>query len=87
MTDNVVTLYNPRQEEWARSFTSMEGEVFDLVRAVDLALHVWLTELDGEKITDDGSALQIILEDIVYRAKKLRARYRPDRDGADDPAA
>ena len=43
-------------------------------------MHVRLSEQEAE-ITDDGSALQIIVSDIQQRAKKLRASYRDPGDG------
>ena len=47
----------------------MEEQISDLVRVADLAMHVWLSEQEQEEeITDDGTVLQIILEDIQHRA-------------------
>jgi hypothetical protein len=72
-SENVVP---PRRRD------SVDEQISDLVRVADLAMHVWLSEQE-EEITDDGSVLQIILEDIQQRAKKLRARHR---DPGDDTA-
>jgi hypothetical protein len=69
-TENVVP---PRRRD------SVDDQISDLVRIADLAMHVWLSEQE-EEITDEGSVLQIILEDIQQRAKKLRARYRDPND-------
>jgi hypothetical protein len=72
-TENVVP---------TRRSGDMEEQISDLVRVADLAMHVWLSELE-EEITDDGSVLQIVLEDIQQRARKLRECYR---DPGDDVA-
>ena len=48
---------------------NLEKQISDLVRVADLAMHVWLSEQEQEEeITDDGTVLQIILEDIQHRA-------------------
>jgi hypothetical protein len=60
---------------------STGDQISDLVRVADLAMHVWLSEQE-EEITDDGSVLQIILNDIQQRAKKLRASYHDPDDTA-----
>lgn len=83
MTDNVVQ-FRTRRDEWASAYVEMEGEVFDVVRLADLLMKTWLDELE-RPITDSGSCMQILLEDLQRRAVKLRARYRPDGDG--EPSA
>jgi hypothetical protein len=64
----------------------MDGEIHDLVRMIDLALNVYLSEFGinapeeigniPSQITDDGHVLPVLLEDIRDRAKELRQRYR-----------
>jgi uncharacterized membrane protein YccC len=84
---NVVVLHHgtPARKN-AAAFMGMEPEIHDLCRMVDLTLHTFLDELK-KPIADDGSScLQVLLEDLQQRARRLRSRYSSD-DRHDDAAA
>jgi hypothetical protein len=52
----------------------LETEILDLVRNADLALHVCIDEKE-RPISEDGDTLQLVLEDLVIRAKALKKTF------------
>jgi hypothetical protein len=58
------------------AFKDLEPYINDLVRSCDLALYVSRAEiLEEEKISDDGCASIITLEDLQRRVKDLKTLY------------
>jgi hypothetical protein len=72
----VVKLAQPHHPEkgWSDAFLELEPDICDLVRRCDLATHVYFAEQETG-ISDDGSALKIVLEELSKAAKSLKALY------------
>jgi hypothetical protein len=62
-------------ERFGRHCMDLEPKICDLVRVCDLAEHVCISEMGGNTIADDGSVLQLVLEDLTRRAKDLKELF------------
>lgn len=78
---NVVRLPTPEESaqkngQRARAFMDNEPDINELVRMTDLAVHIYLHELDYDKpISEAGSPLQTILLRVQELTQTLRDRF------------
>lgn len=69
MTDNHNIVPMPQR---VNTSTINSSEILWLTQLADLALHICLTETDGEPISEDGSPLQLVLQDLARRARAIK---------------
>lgn len=68
--------HDEQRQRWAKGFFELEEHICDLVRIADLAQFVFNEEvMSGNRISDDGSTLALVLDDLVERVKGLRQIY------------